>query len=213
MAKRCNRSGCGHDEQDHLSKEHGGCFGRQPGTGHRCMCGDFVEAFVEREGSPMKPPSVPPLRVVTPGEALPEHLQPLREASITDLDAHARRTFDAGRPLAERAQTHVMHDPGMKLFVGGKARELTELNAAANGIVTETNAEDLATGVFEMRAKIGAQANEIARLRAELSVAKDGKGARVPLIMMLPSLIFEGSDPGKIAGALRKALEELQPKA
>lgn len=191
MAKRCNRSGCGHREEDHLKPEHGGCFGRQPGTGHRCLCTAFVEAEAEQE--PARPPSVrPALAVVgeTAAEALsrleanglriPEHAQPLREATAVELDTHAkRRTFDPGRLVGaernapavldpERIKGHTLIESGMKISLAGKGREMTELHAAANAIVAETNAEDLATGVHEMRQKIRTQATALAEARAEL---------------------------------------------
>lgn len=165
-----------------MKPEHGGCFGRQPGTGHRCVCSEFVEAT---EAEPAKPPSVPPaLRVVE----LPESLQPLREATTAELDTHAkRRTFDPGRLVgAERnapaatsdsplkrgplVEGHTMIDPSMKLSIAGKPREMTELHAAANAIIAETNAEDLATGVHEMRQTIRRQATALAEVRAELEV-------------------------------------------
>lgn len=145
-----------------MKPEHGGCFGRQPGTGHRCLCSGFVEAT---EAEPAKPPSVPPLRVVE----LPEQLQPIRETTAAELDEHAkRRTFDPGRLVGAERNAPAVLQPSVPLFIGGNARETTELNAAANGIIAETNATDLATGVHEMRQKIRTQATALNEARAEL---------------------------------------------
>ncbi len=227
MSRYCNRDGCGHEEEQHLPSAQGGCFGRDAATRHLCLCAEFVAADA-------KPPSVPPLRVVTPevlqeiGARVLAEPEPVRNrAEALERAAACHRTADVKgiarleerSPRAERAQEHTIIEPGAKIMLAGKPREMTELHAAANVIVAETNAEDLAAGAFAMRAIIRQQANELVKLRAELENRErilDELGRKIaaaktaPVINVQIKVDGEAGDPSKIAKAIRDGLEQFQ---
>lgn len=224
MAKRCGRPGCGHDEADHLETKHGGCFGRQAITGHRCVCSEFVDAEAaprETAKAPSVPPPMrrsstpPPLRVVTELEPVKDRAEALERA------AACKRTAELTPPRALHLDSfrEAIEEPEvlrtMRIHVGGKMRELTEINAAANGIIAETNAADLATGVFTMRQTIRTQANELVTLRAELEALRK---PRAPVTNVNVKIDVQGEvHPAALAVAMHNAAEDLlktlQPKA
>lgn len=200
-------------------------------------------------GQHAKPPSIPPLRVVSDAvlRDLSDPVQrdlsdrilqdkvadfereaakqsaPLPGSSLAlardrvEKQARERRTAMAPSQT-ERAQEHAIVDPGAKLFLAGKAREMTELQAAANTIVAETNADDLAAGAFMMRAKIREQATEIVRLRAEFENRDrilDELGRKLaqhkPVEISVRINAHGDAKPEDMAAALREALQKFAP--
>ncbi len=188
-------------------------------------------------GQHAKPPSIPPLALVKPelepvrdrSEALARAAACRRTAPLTSVQTAPHDTEEgflanlAGVAIggekpsdSNRSQEHVLVDPGMKIMVGGRAREMTELHAAANAIIVETNAEDLAAGAFAMRATIRTQANEIVRLRAELEnrdriLEQIGQRAATKPVNVSVKITVDGDvAPGRVAAALREELERFQ---
>lgn len=187
----------------------------------------------------------PPLRVVAAGDVAPG----APSESLDDTLKHEvvrRRVFNP-RPTAphdaeegflanvasvaiegekpsdsNRAQGHVLIDPGMKIAIAGKPREMTELHAAANAIIAETNADDLATGVYEMRQKIRTQGTTINELRAELEGVRGTLSllqrererlARPPVSNVNVKIDVQGDvHPAALAVALHNAAEEVLEK-
>lgn len=222
MAKRCNRDDCGHEEETHLPPSQGGCFAKNT-HGHMCLC----SAFVSAEVTDGKPPSVPPLRVVEPfdhravgagGGDEGDELKPVRDRGEALARAAAcHRTTDPkgtgpllqvlGEPIRTRSERHTIIDPGAKIMVAGKPREMTELHAAANAIVAATNCDDLAVGAARMRDTIRTQSYELNRLRAELEVR--GK-AVAPVVNLTVRVDVNGKEakPGDLVEGIRKALQQ-----
>jgi hypothetical protein len=238
MVRYCKRTGCGHEESEHTSA---GCAAMVPGANVmlHCVCHEFVAVENVRactcdhppnlhdhkvgctaDGCPCcwlgqhaKPPSVPPLRVVTLDEQGPlpvrNRSEALERAAACHRTADAKGIGPALAYLAERSpfaappQQHTIIDPGAKIMLAGKPREMTELHAAANAIVAETNCEDLATGAFEMRQTILRLSRAIQSLSEKRDEFESFQNA-IALILGLPHTTHRNTILAQARDAIRK---------
>lgn len=135
MARYCES--CGHAEDQHDYKV--GCVEVIGNGGECCPC----SSFVSRD-----------LKIVTHAEVVSELEQQAAERRTTPALAVPPVITLPGPPLTVT-----------RITLAGKQRAFTEIEAAANAIIAETNAEDLADGVAMMR-------RQIAELQAAANVAR-----------------------------------------
>lgn len=216
MTLYCKRPGCGHAAEDHeprkvaaldpmgpLTVHDGHCRITVPGEDRKmvaCAC----PSFVERE-----PP--PPINASVHG---------VPEGVVVALSS--KRSSQPPAPPAQPATVDIQTprwDAKLELnavtvFCGGKGRRMSEIVAAVNHIVAETNHDDAAEGAADMRQTIRSlretnlqQENEINRLMA--AMAKGAGMIQKPVIVVLPSVGNAAdvtANPTKVRSILEAAL-------
>jgi len=155
MARYC--ASCGHAEDQHDEK-----VGCTHSTGDVCPCQRFIPVVpIEHRGIPdLKPGEVASLRIIKTEVRFDGRIV----AHYESVPERKRTPAPGVLLLPEQPSAAVL------ITVGGKQRPLAELEAAANAIIAETNAGDLAEGVDRMRrenAKLRRKVFELSQLLRE----------------------------------------------